>query len=134
MSNLPDPAIVRGKLEELARVSKDLEANAKMQANAVNFVAAEQLRKRVRELTETQKNLMSDMVSLHPRKERQREYADKSSAVEGLEAGIKSCKEMPVLRQLEQELEKTVEEYVHCFQTIVAELMGAPPPESPILS
>jgi hypothetical protein len=131
---MPNPVDIRQKVEELARVSKDLEGNVKMQAHAANFTAAEQLRKRVSELTETQNQLMAELVELHPDKKKQQRFGDLHNAVEELKPQIKACKEIEELRRLEKSLEQTVEDYVHCFQTIVAELMGAPPPQGPVFS
>lgn len=133
MSNLPDPAETRRLLEELARVNKDLDANARMQANAPNFVAAEQLRKRVRELDEARKQQMLAIVELHPDTARHQEYIKKSNAVDQCEADIKACKDAASVRQLGEDLDRVVGAYIHCFQSIVAELMGAPPPDKPIL-
>ena len=128
----PNPKEIRHKLEELAGISKDLEGNIKMLASAPNFIAAEQLKKRVNELTLTQNRLMEDLVSKHPSQEKREEYAHLSRLVGELPAQIKACKEIDVLRQLEKEIEKTTDDLVYSFQTIVAELMGGPPPSSPV--
>lgn len=128
------PQEVRSKVEELARLSKDLEANVRMQAKAVNMIAAEQLRKRVKELTEQQNTAMAELVSAHPSVEMQRRFSELSSAVDEIGLQIKASKEVDQLKELERGLESTVEEYVHCFQSIVAELMGAPPPAGPVFS
>lgn len=136
MSNQPAPAstpeTIRKKLEELARVSKELEANVKLQAGAANIVAAEQLRKRVTELTETQNTMMIELVNLHPDPESRARFAELTRAIDTFQAEIKACKEMSELRRLESEMEKGVEDYVLCFQTIVAELMGGTPPSEPM--
>ncbi len=136
MSNQPAPAstpeVIRKKLEELARVSKELEANVKLQAGAANIVAAEQLRKRVTELTETQNTMMNELVSLHPDQESRARFAQLTKAIDTFQSEIKACKEMSELRRLEGEMERGVEDYVLCFQTIVAELMGGTPPTEPM--
>jgi len=136
LSNQPAPAstpeVIRKKLEELARVSKELEANVKLQAGAANIVAAEQLRKRVTELTETQNTMMNELVSLHPDQESRARFAQLTKAIDTFQSEIKACKEMSELRRLEGEMERGVEDYVLCFQTIVAELMGGTPPTEPM--
>lgn len=136
MSNQPAPAstpeAIRKKLEELARVSKELEANVKLQAGAANIVAAEQLRKRVTELTETQNTMMNELVDLHPDAESRARFAQLTKAIDTFQSEIKACKEMSELRRLEGEMERGVEDYVLCFQTIVAELMGGTPPTEPM--
>lgn len=51
---------MRKKLEELAAVTKDLDGNLKMLSRAANIVAAEQLKKRVTELTDAQNQKMAE--------------------------------------------------------------------------
>lgn len=131
---ISSPEDIRKKLEELAKVSKELEANVKLQAGAANITAAEQLRKRVTELSETQNRLMNELVSLHPQKESRERFFQLSRAIDSFQVEIKACKEMEELRRLEREMEKGVEDFVLCFQTIVAELMGGTPPSEPIFS
>ena len=60
----PDPQEVRRKLEELAAVTKDLDGNLKMLSRAANIIAAEQLKKRVVELTDSQNQKMVELVAL----------------------------------------------------------------------
>ena len=104
----------------------------KMRSNAANFVAAEQLQKRVAELTESMNRMMHNLVSMHPSQERQQEYFALTREVEELPAQIKACKEIEKLRELEKAIEDKTEAQIHCFQTIVAELMGGRPPEEPV--
>lgn len=128
----PDPQHIRKKLEELTVISKDLDANMKMLSKAANIVAAEQLKKRYTELTESLNRMMHELVSLHQSKERREEYFQLSREVEELPAQIKACREIELLRQLEKAIEEKTEAQIHCFQTIVAELMGGKPPAEPV--
>ena len=128
----PDPQHIRKKLEELTVISKDLDANMKMLSKAANIVAAEQLKKRYTELTESLNRMMHELVSLHQSKERREEYFKLSREVEELPAQIKACREIELLRQLEKAIEEKTEAQIHCFQTIVAELMGGKPPAEPV--
>jgi arginine/lysine/ornithine decarboxylase len=128
----PDPQSIVKKLEELASVSKDLDANMKMLSKAANIVAAEQLKKRYTELTETLNRMMHELVALHPSKEQKDEYLQLSRAVEELPAQIKACKDIELLRELEKAIEEKTGAQIHCFQTIVAELMGGKPPAEPV--
>lgn len=120
---------LRKRVEELARLSKDLESNVKMLAHAPNVIAAEQLKKRVKELGDAQKVQMVELVGLHSDAEKRKRYQHLAQQVEELENQIKACKDKEELGRLEKEINQTVEEYVQCFQGIVAELMGAPSPE-----
>lgn len=104
----------------------------KMLSKAANIVAAEQLKKKVTELTEAQNRLMHGLVSLHPDPERQKEYFNHARVVEELPPQIKACKEIEELRELEKAIGKSTDDLVHSFQTIVAELMGGKPPEEPV--
>ena len=128
----PDPQHIRKKLEELTVISKDLDANMKMLSKAANIVAAEQLKKRYTELTESLNRMMHELVSLHQSKERREEYFKLAREVEELPAQIKACREIELLRQLEKAIEEKTEAQIHCFQTIVAELMGGKPPAEPV--
>lgn len=123
---------VRKKLEELAAVTKELDANAKMQQKAANIVAAEQLKKKVSELSESQSRLMAELVNWHPDKERRDQYFDLARTVDELPAQIKACKEIEVLRELEKTIEQKTNDMIYCFQTIVADLMGGKPPDEPV--
>jgi predicted nucleic acid-binding Zn-ribbon protein len=123
---------VRGRLEELARVSKELENNAKMQAAAPNIVAVEQLKKRVTDLTEQQNKMMSELVDLHPDSAARDRYHQLSQSIDELQLQVKAAQAIGDLKQLEAAMESTVAQYVHHFQTMMSDLMGAPRPDAPI--
>ena len=124
----PDPQDVRKKLEELAAVTKDLDGNLKMLSRAANIVAAEQLKKRVTELTEAQNQKMAELVGLSSDPQDPQELARLSREVDELGAQIKACKEIEVLRELEKKIEETTDALVQLFQRVVAQLMGLKPP------
>ena len=119
---------MRRKLEELAAVTKDLDGNLKMLSRAANIVAAEQLKKRVTELTDAQNQKMAELVGLSPDPQDPRELTRLSREVDELGAQIKACKEIEVLRELEKKIEETTDALVQLFQRVVAQLMGLKPP------
>ena len=130
----PDRADIRQRIEQLATLSKELEIAAKLQANAPNIVAAEQFKRKVVELTESQGRMMRDLVAMHPDPQAQELYASLQKQIEEAQLKVRSTRSMDELKQLETALDKLVSSYVHHFQTVVAELMGAPPPSGPVFS
>lgn len=123
----PDPQEVRKKLEELAAVTKDLDANLRMLSKAANIVAAEQLKKRVTELSDAQNQKMAELVGLSPDPQDLKKLNQLASEVDELGAQIKACKEREVLRDLEEQIGQTTSALVEHFQRVVAQLMGAKP-------
>ncbi len=103
-----------------------------MANSAVNMIQAEQLRKRIDELTEQQVRLMDELVAMHPDPQVRDEFDKLSNAIEELKLEIKACQDMDELRELEQKIDSSVEAWVYHFQVIVSGLMGAPPPSGPI--
>ena len=82
---------MRKKLEELAAVTKDLDGNLKMLSKAANIIAAEQLKKRVTELTEAQNQKMTDLVALSPDPQDLKKFNQLSRDVDDLGAQIKAA-------------------------------------------
>lgn len=119
---------MRKKLEELAAVTKDLDGNLKMLSRAANIVAAEQLKKRVTELTEAQNQKMAELVSLSSDPQDPKDFTRYAREVDELGAQIKACKEIEVLRELEKKIDETTDALVQLFQRVVAQLMGLKPP------
>lgn len=99
-----------------------------MLSRAANIVAAEQLKKRVTELTEAQNQKMAELVGLSSDPQDPQELARLSREVDELGAQIKACKEIEVLRELEKKIEETTDALVQLFQRVVAQLMGLKPP------
>ncbi len=124
----PDPQEVRKKLEELAAVTKDLDGNLKMLSKAANIIAAEQLKKRVTELTDAQNHKMAELVGFSPNPQDLKDFNRFAREVDELGAQIKACKEIEVLRELEKKIDDTTGAWVELFQRVVAQLMGAKPP------
>lgn len=122
---------MRKKLEELAAVTKDLDGNLKMLSRAANIIAAEQLKKRVNELSEAQNQKMTDLVAMSPDPQDLKQFTQLSRDVDDLGAQIKACKEREVLRELEQKIDGTTGAQVELFQRVVAALMGVKPPGEP---
>ncbi len=119
---------MRKKLEELAAVTKDLDGNLKMLSKAANIIAAEQLKKRVTELTDAQNQKMTDLVAMSPDPQDLKKFTQLSQDVDDLGAQIKACKEREVLRELEQKIDGTTGAQVELFQRVVARLMGVKEP------
>lgn len=122
---------MRKKLEELAAVTKDLDGNLKMLSKAANIIAAEQLKKRVTELTDAQNQKMTELVALSPDPQDLKKFNQLSRDVDDLGAQIKACKEREVLRELEQKIDGTTGAQVELFQRVVARLMGLKAPGEP---
>lgn len=120
------------RLRKLAEVSKELEQNARMQAAAVNLVQAGELRRRVDELTRRQDSLVMSIVERHPDPEVRARFATLSHRIEEFRPQIKSCQDPQELKRLKQEIDASVEEWVHLFQKIVASLVGVAPPSGPV--
>lgn len=119
---------MRKKLEELAAVTKDLDGNLKMLSKAANMIAAEQLKKRVTELTDAQNQKMAELVGLSPDPQDLKKLNELASEVDELGAQIKACKERELLRDLEEQIGQTTSALVEHFQRVVAQLMGVKPP------
>lgn len=120
------------RLRKLAEVSKELEQNARMQAAAVNLVQAGELRRRVDELTKRQDALVMSIVERHPDADVRSRFATLSHRIEEFRPQIKSCQDPQELKRLKQEIDASVEEWVHLFQKIVASLVGVAPPSGPV--
>jgi DNA repair exonuclease SbcCD ATPase subunit len=119
-------------VKTLAEVSKELENHSRMLAAAVNIVQAGELRRKVNELTRRQDELVRRIVAHHPDPGVRQRFDQLSARLEEYPARIKACNDPGELARLKQEIDKTVEEWVHQFQSIVANLMGAPPPPQAI--
>ncbi|MBI3924443.1 MAG: hypothetical protein HY319_02780 [Armatimonadetes bacterium] len=117
-------------MDQLHQLSGELQRNHTMLASATNFIQAQTMRKRVDELTAEQSRLMDELVELYPDAEARDRYRALSSRIEELQKQIKTSQDIQELRELEGKIESTVGEWVHHFQSMVAALMGAPPPQN----
>lgn len=132
----PDKDLIFQRLEALATLSKELENNAKLQANAANIVAAEQFKKKVTELTESQSKMMVELVAMHPNPAHLERYNQLQIEMDDAQRNVKATKtkSMDELKELETAVLNSAAAYIHHFQSVVADLMGAPPPPAPVFS
>lgn len=131
MSNGQDPGI-REKLKELAEVSRDLDRHSQMSKSASHPVQAQQVRKRIDELTAQQSSLMNALVEQHPNEERKANFHKLGAQVESLKEEIRGCEDKEKLVELEAQIEGIVDTWVHSFQVIVSELAGVQPPNQAV--
>ncbi|MEW6283576.1 MAG: hypothetical protein AB1758_33505 [Candidatus Eremiobacterota bacterium] len=132
MSELPDRESILNKVKLLASVSTELEQNSRMLGSASNLVMAEQLKRKVDELTTRQDRLVREIAGWHPDPAVRDGFLAQTRAVDEFRPRIKACKTHDELAALQAEMDRAVDEWVHQFQTIVAHLMGAPPPPSAV--
>lgn len=119
---------IREQLKELAEVSLDLDRHSQMSKTANHPVQVQQMRMRIDELTAKQSSLMEALVSQHPDAERKANFHKLQSQVDALKDEIRGCEEKDRLVDLEAQIEKTVDSWIHAFQVIVSELAGVSPP------
>lgn len=132
MSQLPEREVVMSKVKLLATVSTDLEKNSRMLAAANNMVMAEQLRRQVDELNKKQDRLVREIAGWHPDEATRESFLALTRKVDDFKVRIKAVKTHDELKELQAEMDSSVDQWVHQFQTIVAQLVGAPPPPSPV--
>ncbi len=131
MSNGQDSGI-REKLKELSEVSRDLDRHSQMSKTASHPVQAQQVRKRIDELTEQQNAMMNDLVARHSSEEKKSHYQGLGAKVDALKEEIRGCEDKERLAELEGQIESTVDDWIHAFQVIVSELAGVQPPSSAV--
>lgn len=131
-NGLPDRETILGKVKMLATVSTELEQNSRMLGAASNMVMAEQLKRKVEELTMRQDRLVREIAGWHPEPAVRDKFLALTRTVDEFRPRIKACKTHDELAQLQGEMDRAVDEWVHMFQTIVAQLVGAPPPPSAV--
>lgn len=125
---------IRSQLRKLAEVSKDLEQHARMQAAAVNFVQAGELKRRMDELTARQDQLVMSIVERHPDAQVRNKFRALGRKIEEFKPKIRSCQDPAELKELRKNIDECVEEWVMQFQTIVSSLVGIAPPDQPVAS
>ena len=125
-------AEIRKTLETLAEVSRDLDRHTKMSQTATHPIQAQQVRKRIDELTSQQTALMSGLVEQHPNAQTKERFQKLSDALDQLRADIRGCNDKEELAKFEAEIEELVNSWVHQFQVIVSELSGIKPPPKPV--
>lgn len=116
------------KVKMLATVSTDLEKNSRMLQAANNMVMAEQLRRQVEELTQRQDRLVREIAGWHPDSPTRERFLEQTRKVDDFKNRIKKVKTHEELKELQTEMDASVDDWVLQFQTIVSQLVGAPPP------
>lgn len=131
MSNQESPGI-RKELEELAEVSRDLDRHQKLSQSASHPIQAQQVRKRLDELTARQATLMEELVSRHPNGQTKAQFKKLGDELDQLRTDIRACEDKEQLAEYESQIEAKVDKWVHHFQIIVSELSGVAPPPGPV--
>lgn len=131
MSSEQSPGI-RKELEELAQVSRDRDRHQKMSQTASHPIQAQQVRKRLDELTARQNALMEELVARHPNEEKKARFKKLGDELEQLQSEFRACEDKEQLPDFEVKIEAKVDEWVHHFQIIVSELSGVSPPPGPV--
>lgn len=123
---------IRKSLETLAEVSRDLDRHTQLSKTATHPIQAQQVRKRINELSKKQSSLMSSLVDQHPKAETKAQFQKLSDELDKLRADIRACNDKEELAVFETQIEETVNKWVHQFQVIVSELTGVKPPAKPV--
>lgn len=129
--NTPN-ADIKEELRTLAEVSRDLDRHTQLATTANHPIQAQQVRKRIDELTVKQTGLMNSLVERHPNMITKQKFEKLTIELEQLRADIKSCEDQEQLADLEGRIEETVSRWVHQFQVIVSEISGVKPPPKPV--
>lgn len=131
MSQTPADEI-RAKLGELAEVSRDLDRHTQLSKTANHPIQAQQVRKRIDELTAQQTSLMEHLVERHPNMITKQKFRTLTEELDGLRRDIRGCEDQEELEKLEVKIDEVVNRWVHQFQIIVSELSGIKPPPKPV--
>lgn len=132
MAEETESSDVRKDLEVLAEVSRDLDRHTQLSKTASHPIQAQQVRKRIDELTVQQNALMERLVAQHPNLMTKQKFEKLTAELEQLRGDIKACEDKEELVRLEGEIEETVNRWVLQFQKIVSELSGITPPSKPV--
>lgn len=125
-------ADIKEELKTLAEVSRDLDRHTQMARTASHPIQAQQVRKRIDELTVQQTSLMTQLVDRHPNMITRQKFEKLSQELEQLRADIKACNDNEELAQFDTRIEEVVNRWVHQFQVIVSEISGVKPPAKPV--
>ena len=128
----PDGQDVRKSLETLAEVSRDLDRHTQLSKTATHPIQAQQVRKRIDELTAQQTSLMNELVDKHPNLITKQKFKKLTDDLEQLRRDIRACENKDELPELESQIEDMVNKWVHQFQVIVSQVSGVTPPPKPI--
>lgn len=128
----PDGQEVRKSLETLAEVSRDLDRHTQLSKTANHPIQAQQVRKRIDELTAQQTDLMNELVEKHPNLITKQKFKKLTDDLEQLRRDIRACENKEDLPELESQIEEMVNKWVHQFQVIVSQVSGVTPPPKPV--
>ncbi len=131
MSDAQDSGI-RERLKELSEVSRDLDRHTQLSRSASHPVQAQQVRKRIDELTEQQSVLMNSLVAEHPSEEKRAEFQKLGAKLDALKDEIRGCEDKEQLAELDAQMETVIDSWVHGFQVIVSDLAGVKPPDKAV--
>ena len=123
---------IKEELKTLAEVSRDLDRHTQLAKTASHPIQAQQVRKRIDELTVKQTGLMNGLVERHPNMITKQKFEKLTIELEQLRTDIKACEDEEELALLDQKIEDTVNRWVHQFQVIVSEISGVKPPPKPV--
>ena len=123
---------IREELETLAEVSRDLDRHAKLSKTAHHPIQAQQVRKRIDELTAQQTKLMTSLVERHTNEATKAKFNELSDKLDQLRVDIRACEDKETLAEFEAKIDESVTSWVHQFQIIVSELSGIAPPSKPV--
>ncbi len=128
----PGKVDIKEELKTLAEVSRDLDRHAKLARTATHPIQAQQVRKRIDELTVQQTGLMNQLVEKHPNMITKQKFEKLSKELDQLRADIRACEDTDELAKLDNQIEETVNKWVHQFQVIVSDISGVKPPPKPV--
>lgn len=128
----PGKVDIKEELKTLAEVSRDLDRHTKLARTATHPIQAQQVRKRIDELTVQQTGLMNQLVEKHPNMITKQKFEKLSKELDQLRADIRACEDKEELAKLDDQIEETVNKWVHQFQVIVSDISGVKPPSKPV--
>ena len=103
-----------------------------MSKTAHHPIQAQQVRKRIDELSAQQSKLMRELVERHPNAETKTKFKTLSDKLDQLRTDIRACEDKETLTEYEEKIDESVNTWVHQFQVIVSELSGITPPSKPV--
>ena len=128
----PGKVDIKEELKTLAEVSRDLDRHTKLARTATHPIQAQQVRKRIDELTAQQTGLMNQLVEKHPNMITKQKFEKLGKELDQLRVDIRACEDTEELAKLDEQIEETVNKWVHQFQVIVSDISGVKPPPKPV--
>ena len=75
---------------------------------------------------------MNQLVEKPPNMITKQKFEKLSKELDQLRADIRACEDKEELVKLDQQIEETVNKWVHQFQVIVSDISGVKPPPKPV--